>query len=87
MCRASVAGPPTLTLRHVLPPSLVDEKNASPDATIRDLFACVGVFFQHCFRVMMSWRAIVVVSPACVPAYIPSGKSISRKVRVDATSN
>lgn len=37
MCLVSVAGPPTLTLRQVLPPSFVDEKNASPEAIIRDL--------------------------------------------------
>lgn len=37
MCLISVAGHPTHTLRHVRPSSLVDEKNARPEDTIRDL--------------------------------------------------
>lgn len=42
ICLISVAGPPTLTLRHVRPSSLVEEKNASPEATIRDLLIGKG---------------------------------------------
>lgn len=47
-CLASVEGVPTHIRRHVRPPSLVDEKNDSPDDMMRDLY---------------SFRCVVVIGP------------------------